>query len=235
MTVARALVITAHPDDVDFGAAGTVRGWTLAGTEVTYCVCTSGEAGRAEGMSAAEGAAVRRAEQRAAAAEAGVDDVRFLDPPDGRVTADLALRREISAVIREVRPQRVLTHSPEINWANPALAHPDHRAVGEAALAAVYPDARNRFAHPELLERGLQPWSAAELWLSEAPEERVNHAADVTEHFPAKVAALTAHRSQTARFEDLDGFLREHLRGNARRWELGEDRYAEVFQVVHTG
>lgn len=231
----RVLAVTAHPDDVDFGAAGAVRSWTAAGTAVTCCVCTSGEAGRASGTSAAEGAALRRDEQRAAARAVGVSEVRFLERPDGRVTADLALRREISAVIREVRPQVVLTHSPEFTWSPAALLHPDHRAVGEAAIAAVYPDARNEFAHPELLDRGLSPWTVAELWLSEAPGERVNRAVDVTEHFPAKIAALRAHRSQTGHLHDLEEFVRAGLAANARQHGLPEGRLAEVFQVVDAG
>ena len=230
----RVLAVTAHPDDVDFGAAGVIRSWTRAGVAVTYCVCTSGEAGRGSGMSAAEGAALRRGEQEAAARAVGVHDVRFLDHPDGRLTADLALRREITAVVREVRPQVVLTHSPEFNWANPALLHPDHRAVGEATTAAVYPDARNEFAHPELLRRGLRPWTVAELWLSEAPRERINRAVDVTEDVGAKLTALRAHESQTGHLDDLEEFMRAHLADNARERGLPEGRLAEAFQVVST-
>lgn len=230
----RVLAVTAHPDDVDFGAAGVVRSWTREGVAVTYCVCTSGEAGRSSGTFASEGAALRRSEQEAAAQAVGVRDVRFLDLPDGQLTPDLALRREITAVIREVRPQVVLTHTPEFNWTNPALLHPDHRAVGEAATAAVYPDARNEFAHPELLRRGLQPWTVAELWLSEAPPERINRAVDVTEHFDAKLAALRAHKSQTGHLDDLEGFMRGHLADNANRRGLPEGRLAEVFHVVDT-
>ena len=106
---------------------------------------------------------LREAEQRAAAKEVGVSDVRFLGYGDGRLTPSLELRRDISREIRRFRPQRVLTQSPEIWWRRLPASHPDHRAAGEAAVAAVYPDARNPFAHPELLaEEGLEAWSVRE-------------------------------------------------------------------------
>ncbi len=155
-------MVTAHPDDVDFGAAGAVAAFTSAGVEVTYCIVTNGQAGGSDRtMSRAEMAALRQDEQRAAAAVVGVNDVRFLGHPDGTVQASLQLRRDISRVIRQVRPERVITQSPERNWDAIYASHPDHLAAGEAAVCAVYPDARNPFAHPELLEdEGLEPWSA---------------------------------------------------------------------------
>ena len=100
--IRRALVVTAHPDDVDFGAAGTIAGWTAAGISVTYCICTSGEAGACDGVPREEVPRLREEEQRAAAAAVGVTDVRFLRHQDGRVTPDLRLRRDITEVIREV-------------------------------------------------------------------------------------------------------------------------------------
>ncbi|MBE9375077.1 PIG-L family deacetylase [Saccharopolyspora sp. HNM0983] len=227
----RALAVVAHPDDVDFGAAGTVAGWTAAGTAVTYCICTSGQAGAPADADRTRVAELRRAEQRAAAAAVGVSDVRFLDHEDGRVVADLQLRRDITEVIRTVRPEVVLTHSPEINWSHIAISHPDHRAVGEATLAAVYPDARNEFAHPEL--SGLAPWTVRALWLSESTEERINRAVDVTGHFDAKLAALAAHRSQVERFDDLRETIRHHLERNAAEHGMPGE-LAEVFQVVDT-
>lgn len=229
------MAITAHPDDIDFGSAGTIASWTSAGVAVTYCVCTSGDAGRADDTSRADTPALREAEQRAAAHEVGVTDIRFLRYRDGEVTADLELRKHLTEIIRTVRPDRVLTHSPEINWAHVAQSHPDHRAVGEAAFAAVYPDSRNEFAHPELfLDKGLQPWTVPELWLSEAPEERINHVVDITDYFDRKMAALAAHRSQTAHLEDLEAMLRDHLGRSAERHGLPTGRLAEAFQVVDT-
>src|SRR3954468_14380357 len=151
--IERILVVTAHPDDVDFGVAGSVAVWTEAGIEVTYCIVTDGEAGGDDlEMSRADMAALRRAEQTAAAECGGVSALVFLGPADGRVQSTIELRRDISRVIRQVRPQRVVCQSPERNFERIYASHPDHLAAGDAAFAAVYPDSRNPFAHPELLE-----------------------------------------------------------------------------------
>ena len=231
--VTRVLVVTAHPDDVDFGAAGTVATWTAAGIEVAYCICTSGDAGGFDATPRHEMAPLREAEQRAAAKEVGVSEVRFLGYPDGRLTPSLELRRDISREIRRFRPQRVLTQSPEIWWRRLPASHPDHRAVGEAALAAVYPDARNPFAHPELLaDEGLEPWSVRELWLMAAPDERIDHVVDITDTVGRKVAALRAHASQTTHMTDLDQRLRSLGGVWAHRFGLTAGRYAEAFQIV---
>src|SRR5262249_18351173 len=150
--IQRILVINAHPDDVDFSAAGTIALWTDKGIEVVYCILTDRDAGRHdESVPRAEVPALRRTEQTAAAEQVGVHDVRFLGYPDGRVEATLALRKDLARVIRQVRPDRLLCPSPERNYARLPANHPDHRAVGSAALDAVYPDARNPFAFPELL------------------------------------------------------------------------------------
>ena len=161
--VQRALVISAHPDDVDFGAAGTVATWTDAGVEVAYCIVTDGDAGGFDpSVPRAEIPGIRRAEQTAAAKEVGVTDLAFLGYPDGRLVTSLELRRDLSREIRRVRPERVLCPSPERNWQRIFASHPDHLAAGEASMGAVYPDARNPFAHPELLQEGYEPWSV--LW-----------------------------------------------------------------------
>src|SRR3984957_5278471 len=159
--IARILVITAHPDDVDFGSAGTVATWTNAGIDVTYCVATDGDAGGYdESVPREEIAPMRRTEQIAAAKCVGVSDVRFLGYPAGRVEATIGLRQDLARVIRQVRPDRVLCPTPERNYQRMPPSHPDHRAVGSAALDAVYPDARNPFAFPELLaDDGLEPWT----------------------------------------------------------------------------
>lgn len=231
--VERVLVVAAHPDDVDFSAAGTIASWTAAGVRVTYCMCTSGDAGGFDDTPREQMPRLREEEQRAAATAVGVSDVRFLGYSDGQVYANLDLRREITKVVRDVRPQRVLTHSPEINWAHLPVSHPDHRAVGEATLAVVYPDARNAFAHPDLATYGFEPWVVPQLWLSGSPECRINFSVDITDYFQVKLAALAAHRSQTAHVSDLAGMMRPHLAHNAEQHGT-PGRLAEVFQVVDT-
>jgi LmbE family N-acetylglucosaminyl deacetylase len=231
--VRSALVVTAHPDDVDFGAAGTVAVWTAAGIEVSYCVCTSGEA---SGDGSPDMAAVREAEQRAAAAQVGVTDLTFLGYPDGAVTPSLDLRRDITRVIRRVRPDRVLTWSPEINWDFVPTSHPDHRAVGEAAFAAVYPDARNPHAHRTLLDdEGLEPWVVRELWLADGPMNLRNQAVDITDAFDKKMAALRSHSSQAGPTGDaIEQDLRQYHAATAVQFGLGDGRLAEAFQAVDT-
>ena len=131
---------------------------------------TDGEAGGEDrDLPRTEMAATRRQEQLAAARRSGSTDVTFLGHPDGRVTPSDELRRDISRVIRRFRPQRVLTQSPERNWDRIYGSHPDHLAAGEATACAVYPDSRNPFAHPDLLEEGLEPHAVDELWLMAHP------------------------------------------------------------------
>ncbi|AFR11166.1 PIG-L deacetylase family protein [Nocardiopsis alba] len=231
-TPERALVVMAHPDDADFSCAGTVALWTDAGTEVVYLMVTDGEAGGDElTLDSAEIGAMRREEQRRAAAEVGVKDVRFLGYPDGRVEATLDLRRDISRVIRQVRPQRVIIPSPERDWDSVAASHPDHMATGEAAMNAVFPDSRNPHAHRELLaEEGLAPWTVPEVWVIGGP----GHHTDITEVFERKVAALAAHESQISDIAELEPMLREWMGANAAGAGLPEGSLAEVFRVVNT-
>jgi len=233
--IQRNLVIAAHPDDVDFGAAATIARWTDAGIEVVYCIVTDGDAGgQDESVPRAEMAPLRRKEQTAAAACVGVHDLRFLGYPDGRVEATLGLRKDLARVIRQVRPDRVVCPSPERNYARLGVSHPDHRAVGSAALDAIYPDARNPFAFPELrTEEGLEPWTVREVWLPGGPSP--DHYVDVTGTFDRKVAALRAHESQTGHMENLPEFLRGWLARAAAQGGLPEGHLAEMFQVIDTG
>jgi len=232
--IERVLVVTAHPDDVDFGASGTIAGWTAGGVEVTYCICTDGDAGGFDpAVDRAEIPGIRRAEQQAAAAAVGVSDVRFLGYRDGALEPTQELRRDISRVIRQVRPQRMLIQSPERNWARIGASHPDHLAAGVAAMAAIYPDARNPFAHPSLLaDEELAEWAAAETWLMAHPDS--NHVVDVTDRFDTKLAALRAHQSQTGHLDDLESRLREWGGINAEAAGLPAGRLAERFFVVST-
>lgn len=195
--VRRALVVAAHPDDIDFGAAGTVAHWTDAGVEVTYLIVTDGDAGGFDrDMPRSDMAPLRRAEQTAAAKCVGVEDLRFLGYPDGWLESTFALRRDIARVIRQVRPERVAGPSPERDYERIGASHPDHRAAGDALLDAIYPDARNPFMFPELLdEEGLEPWTVPEVWIIGGPQ--ASHHVDVTEMFDRKIAALRSHASQT--------------------------------------
>lgn len=229
--VSRILVVAAHPDDVDFGMAGTIATWTDVGIEVVYCIVTNGDAGGSDpSVSRADMAVLRQAEQTAAAKCVGVTDVRFLGYPDGRLEASLDLRRDISRVIRQVRPDRVTCPSPERNYARIPASHPDHRAAGSATLDAVYPDARNPFAFPELAAEGLEPWIVHDVWIAGAPVP--THFVDVTDTFDRKVAALRAHESQTGHMDDLEGMLRGWLSRSAEMGGLGEGRLAEAFQLI---
>jgi LmbE family N-acetylglucosaminyl deacetylase len=229
----KVLVVTAHPDDVDFGAAGSVATWTDEGIDVTYCVVTDGAAGSADpGVDLGRLAQIRQEEQRKAAAEVGVSVVHFLDYPDGALEVSLALRRDIARVIRIVRPARVVCQSPERIWDRIRASHPDHLAAGEATLQAVYPDARNPYAYPELLAGGLEPHVVEEVWLMASP--RASVAVDITANIERKIAALRCHRSQLADPEAIEALIRSWTTSTAASMGLPEGRFAEGFQVIDT-
>jgi LmbE family N-acetylglucosaminyl deacetylase len=232
--VERVLAVTAHPDDVDFGSAGTIAGWTKNGVEVTYCIVTNGDAGGFDPtVPRSEIPGIRQAEQRAAAAAVGVSDVRFLGYVDGELVVSHELRRDISRVIRQVRPQRMLIQSPDRNWERLPASHPDHLAAGAAAIQAIYPDARNPFAHRSLLEdEGLEAWTVLEAWVSGSSTP--DHYVDITDTFDSKIDALRAHVSQTAHHEDLPKLIREWGERNAAAGGLPPGRVAEAFMVVNT-
>ncbi|MHB1988384.1 MAG: PIG-L deacetylase family protein [Acidimicrobiales bacterium] len=229
----RVLVVVAHPDDVDFGAAGTVAMWTALGCRVTYCIITDGAAGSVDAsVDLATLASTRQSEQREAGRAVGVDEVVFLSYPDGKLEPTQDVRRDVSRVIREVRPDRIIAQSPERNFERIRASHPDHLAAGEATLRAVYPDARNPFAHPELLAAGLQPFEVPEVWLMASP--RADQAVDITAAFDQKIAALRAHKSQISDLEEISAFVREWTSSTAQRFGLAGGRLAEAFQVVDT-
>lgn len=232
--IERVLVVTAHPDDVDFGASGTLARWTAEGIAVTLCVITDGDAGGFDpAVPRSDIPGIRRAEQRAAAALWGAADVVYLGYRDGELTVSHDLRRDISRVIRQVRPRRMLIQSPERNWERIQASHPDHLAAGDAAIQAVYPDARNPFAHTSLLQdEGLEAWTVEEVWVMAGPQP--DHFVDITDTFDTKIAALRAHESQTAHMADLDTFIRGWGELTAQRFGLPEGRLAEAFHVVRT-
>jgi LmbE family N-acetylglucosaminyl deacetylase len=232
--IERALVVTAHPDDVDFGFAGMVARLTDSGIDVTYCIVTDGDAGGAEtGMPRDEMAPKRREEQTAAAAVVGVHALHFLGYPDGRVESTLELRRDISRVIRLVRPDRVLMQSPDRNWDRIYASHPDHLAVGDATIAAVYPDARNRWAHPELEAEGLEPWTVPQVWMG-AGGPQVTHYIDITDTVDRKIEALLCHKSQLPDPEATGQMVRGWTSMIATSAGLPEGRFAEAVRIVVT-
>jgi LmbE family N-acetylglucosaminyl deacetylase len=228
------LVITAHPDDVDFGAGGTIATWVAEGNEVEYCMVTDGQAGGSDNtVTRDEVAELRKREQTAAANMLGVTKLHWLGFPDGAVVADLNLRREISAIIRIVKPDRVLTQSAERRYDRIYASHPDHLATGEATLCAVYPDARNEFAFPELLsERGLEPHSVPETWIMAGPSPK--HFIDTTAVLDKKIAALLCHVSQHTDPEGLPERMRGWGEQIAQAGGLPAGRTAEAFLVVDT-
>lgn len=231
----RVLVVTAHPDDVDFGSGGTVATWTDAGLDVSYCVVTDGDSGGFDrAVPRSEIAGIRRDEQRMAAAALGVTDVEFLGYPDGRLEVSYELRRDIARAIRRVRPDRMVIHSPQRDLHSLPGSHPDHLAAGEAAMCAVYPDARNPFAHPELLaDEGLDAHTVSQVWVM-SPNEHADHYVDVTDSVGRKVAALREHASQTAHMTDLEDRMRGWLGTQAAAAGLPEGRLAEGFLVLDT-
>ena len=230
--IKRALFVVAHPDDIDFGSAGTVATLTAAGVEVLYCLVTSGDAGGdASTHTKQERAAIREREQRAAAAVVGVTDLTFLGWPDGMVEPTLELRRAITKVIRTVKPDLVVTQNPERNWERMYGSHPDHMAAGEATVRAVYPDARNPHFFPELLDEGFEPHTVPQLWINVMAPTLV---VDITDVFDKKLAALRCHESQVGHRDDLEEAIRGWGSSNAEAWGLGEGRVAEGFRVVNT-
>ncbi|MDW7981895.1 MAG: PIG-L deacetylase family protein [Thermomicrobium sp.] len=192
----RVLVVMAHPDDAEFVCAGTVARWASEGSEVVYVLVTSGDKGSNDPTLTSEQlATIREAEQREAARILGVRHVEFLRYRDAEVVADLGLRRAIVRAIRQFRPDAVVCQDPTQRYIGQVyIQHPDHIAVGEATLAAVFPSARDRLTFPELLEEGLEPHVVPFVYLtgSSAPDVFV----DITPFFERKVAALRAHRSQ---------------------------------------
>jgi LmbE family N-acetylglucosaminyl deacetylase len=232
--VERVLAVMAHPDDVDFGWAGSIAVMTDAGIHVAYCLVTDGDAGGSEtGIARDEMAPLRRDEQRAAAAIVGVHELHFLGYPDGRVESSLDLRRDITRVIRRVRPDRVMTQSPDRNWDRIYASHPDHLAAGEATVAAVYPDARNRWAHPELSAEGLEPWTVDALWMG-IGREAATHYVDITSAVERKIEALLSHKSQLPDPDATATMVRSWTGATAQAAGLPEGRAAEALRVVGT-
>lgn len=223
----RVLAIAAHPDDLEFGVAGTIALWADQGAEITWVMVTNGAAGNNEpGADLAALRLTRREETLASAAICGVKDVRFLDYADGTLTPSLELRKDLTRIIREVRPNRVILQDPtQVFVGNFYINHPDHRASGEAALYAVFPSAGTRPIFPELLVEGYEPHDVDELWidLTEKPDTWV----DITTTMDRKIAALLCHKSQVG--EDVVPMIKQWAA------DAGKDQgyaFAEGFRVM---
>lgn len=206
----RALAVVAHPDDLEYGAAGAVAAWTAAGRDVAYLLVTRGEAG-IDGMAPDEARLVREGEQRASAAVVGVDTVEFLDYGDGRIEAGLALRRDLARSIRRHRPELIVTLNHHDTWGPGSWNTPDHRAVGRTVLDASA-DAGNRWIFPELADEGFEPWAGTR-WVAVAGSPQPTHAVDTTDTLDLAVLSLAAHRSYIEALSDQqpEAYAREFL------------------------
>jgi LmbE family N-acetylglucosaminyl deacetylase len=220
------LVITPHPDDAEFGVAGTVARWIKQGMDVVYAVCTNGDKGTSDpDMTPEKLTEIREKEQQKAADLLGVREVVFLRYPDQGLEDTPQFRKDLVRLIRKYRPDIVVTSNPYRKY----IWHRDHRICGRVVLDAVFPYARDRLSYPDLIGEGLEPHKVKEVWLWGS--EDANHRSDITETFDLKVAALCCHVSQVGSMprEDLEKRMRERYRGFAD----GEDyELAEAFHRV---
>jgi LmbE family N-acetylglucosaminyl deacetylase len=229
----RALVVSAHPDDIEFGCAGTVATWTDRGAQVTYCIVTDGSTGTQDRSLMGEGLSkVRKEESQRAAEAVGVTEIAWLDYRDGYVEYSLDLRRDIARVFRRYRPHRYVVMDPTPTIADRFVNHPDHRAVALASLDVTLTAGTTPGHFPELLDEGLDPWRGLrELWIM-GPGAKP-HVVDITDSIERKIEALMAHKSQVG--EDpgrIAEFVRRFTKDAGR--EMGYE-YAESFQVIAQG
>ena len=221
--LAHVLVVTPHPDDAEYGVAGTVARWTNEGRTVVYVVCTNGDKGTSDRKVKSESLIkIREKEQIAAANLLGVKEVIFLGYPDQGLEETPQFRKDIVKQIRRFRPETVVTADPYRRY----IWHRDHRITGRVTLDAVFPYARDHLSYPDLLEEGLEPHKVKEvlLWAS----ENINHRLDITDTFPLKLNALREHKSQVGHIprQELEGYLR----GRAIQLSEGESfQLAEGF------
>jgi LmbE family N-acetylglucosaminyl deacetylase len=224
----RAMVIVAHPDDIEFGSAGTVAAWVKGGAEVCYVLCTSGDVGIAEaGMTKAQAAAIREVEQSAAAAVVGVKDVVYLREPDGMLENSIDLRRKLVREIRRFRPEAVICMDPTVMWVGDGyINHPDHRAAGTAAVDAIFPAAGQPNLFEELAAEGLRAHKPRKVFVTSFRQGEV--AVDITDTIDLKLSALRQHASQMKGW-DPEPRVREW---NSMAAAGTGAAYAERFRVV---
>lgn len=224
---ASAMCVVAHPDDAEFMFAGTIAKWTRAGTTVTYVIVTKGDKGSADpAMTTELLTEIRDREQRDAAELLGVAHCEFLGYPDGYLQHTLELRRDITRLIRKYRPDVLMTFDPETRFFGGYYPnHPDHRAVGDATIDAMFPSARDRLTFPELLVDGLEPHHVKELWLGSTSEP--NHWVDITDTLALKQEAMRRHPSQFG--EEIVEFAAQLARMAAQGQPF---EYAESFRRI---
>ncbi len=227
------LVILAHPDDPEFFCGATIARWTAAGHSVSYCLLTCGDKGTKDREITPEMLCSRRqSEQIAAAAVLGVHQVRFLNYPDGYLTPDLHLRRDITRLIRQEQPDILVTCDPTNLYVRETLLnHPDHRAAGQAVLDAVFPAARDHLNFVELWrDENLEPHIVREVWVSAPKEPTVS--LDVTEYWETKIRALYEHKSQIPDPQALAERIRARHTSDST---LENPRYEEYFRRLILG
>jgi LmbE family N-acetylglucosaminyl deacetylase len=228
----RILCISAHPDDNEFVIGGSVARWAREGRDVAFCLVTTGGAGVNEHTPSNEGLIpIREREQRAAAKILGVKELILLGYADGTLEPTLGMRRDLTRVIRRFRPDVVVTGDPTVRYyAHEYLNHPDHRAVGSAALDAVFPSSETSAIFPELLAEGLPPHKVKQVFISGSLEPDVF--VDIARTLAAKCRALKAHRSQVGKGEWVDQLLQAWAIRDGKRGGL---RYAEAFRRMVLG
>ncbi|MGH3490315.1 MAG: PIG-L deacetylase family protein [Actinopolymorphaceae bacterium] len=211
----RCLAIVAHPDDLEYGTASAIAGWTAAGRDVAYVLVTRGEAG-IDGLPPQQAARLREQEQRASAAAVGVSVVEFLDHRDGVIVESLDLRRDLARAIRRHQPELILTLNHHDTWGRGAWNTPDHRSVGRAVLDASG-DAGNRWIFPELVDEGHVPWGGVR-WVAVYASPQPTHAVDVTDTLEAGVRSLAEHRAyiEALTTQDPVEYARQMLTSHAR-------------------
>jgi len=219
--LAQVMVVTPHPDDAEYGVAGTVVCWVSQGKEIVYVVCTNGDKGTSDaGVKPEELAKTREEEQIAAANLLGVREVIFLRHPDQGLEDTPEFRKEIVRLIRMYRPETVVTADPYRRY----IWHRDHRMTGQVTLDAIFPYARDVFSYPDLTKEGLDPHKVKEVLLWGT--EDVNYRSDITETFDVKLSALRCHKSQVGHIslQELENRLRERHRSLAQgeEYELAE-------------
>ncbi|MBC8160553.1 MAG: PIG-L family deacetylase [Roseiflexaceae bacterium] len=195
-TPMRILCVYAHPDDPEFSIGGSVARWADEGALLTYVIITDGAAGSNQpGQDLRELAETRAQEQRAAAAVLGVQDVQFLGYADGTLESTIELRRTLTRIIRQLRPDRVVCGDPTaVFYGDGYINHPDHRAAAEATVYAVFPSAVTRPIFPDLLTEGYEPHQVRELYISSAMQSDTY--IDISATLERKIEALRQHKSQ---------------------------------------